>query len=129
MARVPLVRHPWPNGYVMSSRPNATEDPTCRVVNGHLRYLLVGVEKKEIDQAREESDEVMDINHDSESKFEKSDENKKRLSRKEDFQMSPKELHQKRYKDTSKLRGTSPSLKVRSTRKSSTCYLSIIKGQ
>ncbi|GFW06426.1 hypothetical protein TNCV_2187611 [Trichonephila clavipes] len=42
----------------------------------HFRYLLGEVEtsEQEMDQAREESDEVLDINYDSENKFEKSDE-------------------------------------------------------
>ncbi|GFX30136.1 hypothetical protein TNCV_2618461 [Trichonephila clavipes] len=39
--------------------------------NGHLRYLL---DEVETDQAKEELDEIMDINHGSESKFEKRDE-------------------------------------------------------
>ncbi|GFW34343.1 hypothetical protein TNCV_220691 [Trichonephila clavipes] len=42
--------------------------------------------KKEIDQAREEEpDEIIDSNHESETKFEKNDGHMKRLSRKEDF--------------------------------------------
>ncbi|GFX22653.1 hypothetical protein TNCV_2993881 [Trichonephila clavipes] len=39
-----------------------------------------------------------DIHHDSEGKFEKNDGHMKRFSRKQDFQMLPKELHQKDMK-------------------------------
>ncbi|GFT62308.1 hypothetical protein TNCV_4717081 [Trichonephila clavipes] len=41
--------------------------------NGHLQCLL---DEVETDQAREELDEIMDIYYDSESKFQKNDENK-----------------------------------------------------
>ncbi|GFS79798.1 QLQ domain-containing protein [Trichonephila clavipes] len=39
-------------------------------INGHLRSLL---DEVETNQAREEPDEIIDVNHDSESKLEKSD--------------------------------------------------------
>ncbi|GFS48520.1 hypothetical protein TNCV_309591 [Trichonephila clavipes] len=55
----------------------------------------------EIDQAREAPAEIMRINHDSENKFEKSDEHMKRLSLKKNFKMLSKELHQEKYKATS----------------------------
>ncbi|GFW99624.1 hypothetical protein TNCV_3418571 [Trichonephila clavipes] len=48
----------------------------------------------ETDQVRKERTETMHINHDSESKFEKSNENMKRT---ENFQMLPKELHLLKY--------------------------------
>ncbi|GFV32789.1 hypothetical protein TNCV_3312701 [Trichonephila clavipes] len=45
--------------------------------NSPLRSLM---DEVETDQAREEPDEIMDINHYRERKFEKSDEHMKRLS-------------------------------------------------
>ncbi|GFV26991.1 hypothetical protein TNCV_1163891 [Trichonephila clavipes] len=56
-----------------------------------IYWMKFGTSDKEIDQSR-------DINHDNESKFEKSDEHMKRLSRKDNFQMLPKKkVHPKRY--------------------------------
>ncbi|GFX60191.1 hypothetical protein TNCV_4533511 [Trichonephila clavipes] len=62
-----------------------------RSIGKHLQSLSDEVEtsEKEIDHAREDPDEIMEINHDIGSKFEKKDENMKRWSRKEDFQMLP----------------------------------------
>ncbi|GFT25013.1 hypothetical protein TNCV_179311 [Trichonephila clavipes] len=56
-----------------SQRPMVTYTGMGR--NGHQSLLHeVETSEKEINEAREEPDEIMHINHDSESKFEKSDE-------------------------------------------------------
>ncbi|GFW17903.1 hypothetical protein TNCV_1135031 [Trichonephila clavipes] len=89
-----LVFHQY--GVALKSDTISRKKYSVYNVNGHLRSLLNETEtsEKEIDQAREEPDEIMDIDNDSEGKLEKSDEREsmKHLSRKENFQKVLKEL-------------------------------------
>ncbi|GFV15713.1 hypothetical protein TNCV_986961 [Trichonephila clavipes] len=69
----------------------------------HLPSLLDEVEtsEQEMDQSREEPDEIMDINHENESKFEKSDEHEMFESKGRFCECYMGKLNQKRYKATS----------------------------
>ncbi|GFX10187.1 hypothetical protein TNCV_1865851 [Trichonephila clavipes] len=81
----------------------------------------------ETDQAREETAEIININHDSESKFQKSDEHETFELKGKFSKVLPKELQEK-YEAMSVAQDTLRPVKKTQARKSSSCCFSIIKG-
>ncbi|GFS86179.1 hypothetical protein TNCV_660651 [Trichonephila clavipes] len=88
--------------------------------NEHMRSLLDGVEtsRKEMDPARKEPDEKMDINPNNESKLEDIKQ-PETFETKEDFETSLKELNQKGHETTSVSQDRLPLFKKTQESKSS----------
>ncbi|GFV41436.1 hypothetical protein TNCV_5048411 [Trichonephila clavipes] len=105
----------------MDTLPELRDSKRCvsETRNGHVRSLL---EEDEIDRARKEPGEIVDINNDSQNKLEKSNEHDTFVFTGK-FSNATLRLHQEGYEATSVLQHTLCSVKKTQARKSSPCYL------